>query len=76
MNNSVFTTSDIIKYLIILGIVYTILKVIFNQPTIKTDDSKLTEKFIASTQAGRNADAISAFATPVVNWFNKKKAKK
>lgn len=82
MNNSVFTTNDIVKYLIISSVIIIILKVIFDksknakQPTIKTDESKLTEKFIASTQAGRNADALSAFLTPVANWWNRKKAKK
>jgi hypothetical protein len=79
MNNSVFTTSDIVKYLIITGIVYTILKVIFDksknakQPTTKTDDSKLTEKFIANTKAGQNADALSAFIKPMARWFTKTK---
>jgi hypothetical protein len=79
MNNSVFTTRDIVKYLIIAGIVYTILKVIFdksknaNQSSTKTDNSKLTEKFIANTKAGQNADALTAVLNPLARWFNKKK---
>jgi hypothetical protein len=82
MNNSVFTTRDIVKYLIISGIVYIILKVIFNkstninQPIIRTDSSKLTENFVVKSKQARNADTLSTLATPVVTWFNKKKTKK
>ena len=42
MNNSAFTTRDIVKYFIIAGIVYTILKVIFDKA------KNNTENFIAN----------------------------
>jgi hypothetical protein len=82
MNNSVFTTNDIVKYLIISSVIIIILKVIFDkpknvkQPTIKTEESKSTEEFIAMTKAGRDAEALRVLTSPIVDWWNKRKAKK
>jgi hypothetical protein len=82
MSNSVFTTRDIVKYLIILGVIYIILKVIFDkpknakQPTIKTEETKSTEGFIPMTKAGRDAEALRVLTSPFVNLWNKRKAKK
>ena len=33
---------------------------------------KLTEKFIAHTKAGQNADALTAVLKPLARWFTKK----
>jgi hypothetical protein len=83
MNNSVFTTSDIVKYLIITGIVYTILKVIFdksknaNQSSIKIDASELIEKFKGkgSASKGSASKGQKSVARPstVVDYKKKKK---
>jgi hypothetical protein len=79
MNNSVFTTRDIVKYFIIAGIVYTILKVIFdksknaNQSSIKIDASELIEKFKGSKGSGSKGQKSVARPSTVVDYKKKKK---